>query len=171
MIVMGVKFKAKTNKFPSMIASVKALDGKKISVGVLRGEHKWLASIHEYGCRIPVTDKMRNWLKANGLPLKSSTTEIVIPERSFLRAGFDKYHEQVLDKANLLEPLFIDGTISEEEFFDTIGNLLADRIKDYAEDLNSPAKHPFTLQQNGNKANPLVDSGNMINEGITYEVE
>ena len=46
-----MKFKISTvkNEFPSMEKSVEELSGLKVNVGVLGGEHAWLASIHEYG--------------------------------------------------------------------------------------------------------------------------
>lgn len=45
---MGVKVKTTKDDFPKLRASVEALDGKKVNVGVLTGEHQWLAGIHEY---------------------------------------------------------------------------------------------------------------------------
>lgn len=166
---MGAKFIKKLNKFPEMTASLQAIDGKTINVGV-KGEHAWLASIHEYGCRIKVTPKMRAWLHANGLHIKEATTEIVIPERSFLRSGFDECHEKVLDRAERMLSQLIDGTISENDFYDFVGGFLRDCIQDYAEDMTAPAKHPFTLQRNGGKADLLTDTGDMINS-IEYDVE
>lgn len=47
-----VKWKTKKNKIPDMITQLEILEGKKIEVGVLEGEHQWLAAIHEYGCNI-----------------------------------------------------------------------------------------------------------------------
>ena len=79
---MGIKFKTTTNRFPDMQAALSVIDGKTINVGV-KGEQAWLASIHEYGCKIPITPKMRAWLHRNGLHVKKSTEEIVIPERAF----------------------------------------------------------------------------------------
>lgn len=79
---MKVNYKTKGNDFPNMIKRLKAIDGTGVDVGVLNGEHKWLASIHEYGCDIAVTDKMRVFLHSQGLHLKATTTHIHIPERS-----------------------------------------------------------------------------------------
>lgn len=45
-----------------------------------------IAAIHEYGCTIQVTPKMRGYLHSQGLHLKASTNFIRIPERSFLRS-------------------------------------------------------------------------------------
>ena len=151
-----------------MIAEIKDLNGKKIKVGVT-GEQAWLAGIHEYGCRITITPKMRNWLRANGLPVRASTSHITIPERSFLRGGFDNCHEEVAKKITMVVPLVIGGQMSKDQCYDLVGTLFRDRVKDYAVDLRDPPNHPFTIERK-NSSNPLVASSDMINS-IDYEVE
>lgn len=167
---MGVKVKTITNKFPAMEKALRIVDGKKISVGVM-GENAWLASIHEYGCRIRITDKMRAWLHRNGLHVKDSTTEIVIPERSFLRSGYDECRERVLDRADRALEILLDGVWDEDDFYKFVGEFLRDNIQDYAEDLVTPPKHPFTLERNGGLTDLFVGkNGGFIND-IEYEVE
>lgn len=128
-----------------------------------------LASIHEYGCRIPVTPKMRAFLHRKGLHLKKTTTEIIIPERSFLRNGFDEHKEDVIKTSEAVLPDVMIGTMSIEQYGKLVGLQLASAIKEYAVNLREPPNHPFTKQQKGS-SNPLIDTGDMI-EGITYEVE
>lgn len=167
---MSVKWKTKKNLFPKIESSVKKIDGKKVNVGVLdNAEQAYIASIQEYGCTIRVTDKMRAYLARTGLHLKKSTTHIVIPERAFLRNGYDESIDEVLDKADSIVGNAIDGTITVETFFETIGLLLKGKIQDYAIELNSPPNHPYTVDHKGS-SNPLVDSGDMIG-AITYKVE
>lgn len=168
---MGVNFKTVKDDFPKMEASLKGLNGKKVNVGVLGGgEQAWLAGIHEYGCNIPVTEKMRKYLHSQGLHLKPSTKTIHIPERSFLRTGHDTHIDEILDKFDEILPDLLDGNMDSDKLCELIGQMLRDRIVDYATKLSEPAKHPFTLQQNGGKANPLVNSGSMIG-AIDFEVE
>lgn len=167
---MGVKIKTVKDEFPSMKRTAKELNGKKLNVGVLEGEHAWLAGIHEYGCKIEITPKMRAWLHRNGLHVKDSTTHIVIPERSFLRNGFDEHHEQVLKNVERTLPLVLNGKMSTDQYMKNIGLLLSSKIKEYATALKDPPKHPFTLERKPDKTNPLVVTGDMI-EGITWEVE
>lgn len=112
---------------------------------------------------------MRAWLHKNGLHVKDSTTEIVIPERSFLRKGFDEKHMRAIEKAERVLPLVISGDMSSDQFYEIVGTLLRDGIKDYAVSLNSPPNHPFTTDRK-HSSNPLVDSGDMINS-IEFEVE
>lgn len=167
---MGVKWTTKKNEFPRMERAVKQLDGKTVSVGVLGGgESAWLASIHEYGCKIKVTDKMRAYLHKQGLHLKATTTHIVIPERAFLRNGYDENIDEVLKKADALIGDVIGGTMTTDQLCETVGLLLSTKIKDYATELSSPPNHPYTVEKKGSR-NPLVDSGGMIG-AITYKVE
>lgn len=166
---MAVRYKTVKNKFPEMKTSIKKLDGAKVNVGVLEGEHAWLAAIHEYGCRIPVTPKMRAWFHYQGVHLKESTKEIIIPERAFLRGGFDENSEKVIASAEAAVAKVIDGSMSDEKLLEFIGLQLATAIKKYAVDLREPPNSSFTTKKKGS-SNPLVDTGDMIN-GITFEVE
>lgn len=163
---MGSSYRTKKDNLSKMIKQLELIDGTSVEVGVIKGEHKWLASIHEYGLDIPVTDKMRRYLAAQGLHLKKSTTHIHIPERSFLRAGYDMHRDDVLKKANILLAEVAAGNMTADTVYKEVGLELSSKIKDYARDLREPPNHPFTLDQKGT-SNPLVESGNMI-EGITW---
>lgn len=165
---MPIHHKIIKNQFPDMQASIAELNGTKINVGCLEGEHAWLASIHEYGCKIPVTDKMRAFLNHQGIHLKPSTTMIVIPERAFLRGGFDEYAEDVIDSAEPLMADVIGGTMSVDQLSELIGLMLSSKIKEFAVDLKSPPNSSMTIERKGS-SNPLVDTGDMIGS-ITYEV-
>ena len=163
---MGVSHKTIKNEFPSMKKNMELLDGKGVEVGVLKGEHAWLASIHEYGCDINVTKKMRRFLASQGLYLSKNTTHIHIPERSFLRTGFDENVKDVKKKAAILMAKVLDGDMSAAGCFTAVGLDLSSKIKDHARDLSSPANHPFTIDRKGS-SNPLVKTGDMIG-GITW---
>lgn len=163
---MGVKHKTIKNEFPSMKKRVEDLNGEAVEVGVLQGESKWLAGIHEYGCNIPVTEKMRKYLASQGLYLKSTTKFIRIPERSFLRSGFDDNRDDVMKKARLMMADVVAGDMTADACIKGVGLELSSVIKDYARDLDSPANHPFTVEQKGS-SNPLVSTGDMIG-GITW---
>ena len=165
---MAISGKATTKKngFPDMIANLKAVNGSGVEVGVLKGEHKWLAAIHEYGLDIEVTPAMRAYLHGQGLHLKDSTTHIRIPERSFLRTGYDQNRDKVLQKAQMVLQDVASGKTTERGWCQAVGGHLRDAIKKYAIELDSPSNHPFTIERKGS-SNPLVKSGDMI-EGITW---
>lgn len=163
---MKVKYTSKGDGFKKMMKELKMLNGSGVEVGVLQGEHKWLAGIHEYGCDIEVTPKMRVFLHTQGLHLKESTTHIHIPERSFLRTGFDTHKDNVAKKAGKMLADVASGKMSAEAVYMGVGTELASKIKDYAVDLGAPGNHPFTTERKGS-SNPLVDSGDMIG-GISW---
>lgn len=170
LLSVAVKFKTTDKGLKRMQKSANDLQGRKVNVGYLEGgEMAWLAAIHEYGCRIKVTPKMRAYLHSQGLHLKATTDEIVIPERSFLRAGWDNHKDEVIKKTDPLIADVLGGTMSADQFCQTVGLLLKSKIQDYAVDLRSPANHPFTIKRKGS-SNPLVDSGDMVG-AISYEVE
>lgn len=165
---MSIKWKTKKNKFPEMERAAAQLNGRRVNVGVY-GEQAWLAGIHEYGCKIEVTDKMRAYLHGQGLHLKASTQYITIPERAFLRNGYDQNRDGVADSAESVLPLVLGDSMNTEKFLEMIGLILSSNIKDYAAALDSPPNHPFTIDQKGS-SNPLVDTGDMIGS-ITHEVQ
>lgn len=165
---MSVKWKIEKNKFPEMQANLKVMSGKKVQVGC-KGENAWLAEIHEYGCKIEITSKMRAWLHSHNLHIKNSTKYINIPERSFLRNGFDSVHEKILDNASRILSLVLEGQFKADTFLNTLGLGLATEIKKYAIDLKAPANHPFTIENKGS-TNPLVDSGNLV-DSIKHSIE
>lgn len=162
---MSVKWKTTINELPQMSLNIEGLSGKEVDVGV-DWANAWLAGIHEYGCRIKVTPKMRAFLHRQGLHLKDSTTEIVIPERSFLRAGHDANVDRVMKQTERAVSLVLTGKMSPDDLLDLCGQQMATAIKKYARDLSLPANHPYTTEQKGS-SNPLVDTGQLI-EAITW---
>lgn len=151
-----------------MIKSIETLNGKKVNVGCIKGNSQWLAAIHEYGCNITVTPKMRAYLHHKGIHLKPTTTVIRIPERSFLRSGHDAHIDEVMNKASKLLEQVISGKMSEDQLLKFVGLTLSTKIRTYARELSSPPNSSFTVEQKGS-SNPLVDTGNMIG-GISFEV-
>lgn len=165
---MGVKHTTIRDDLSDIKKQLGVIDGTAVEVGVLQGESAWLAAIHEYGCDIPVTPKMRAFLHSKGLHLSASTTHIRIPERSFLRTGYDENRDAVMKKASDLLLDVAAGKMSVEACYKGVGLELSSKIRDYAVDLKNPPNHPFTQDQKGS-SNPLVDTGDMIG-GITWRV-
>ncbi len=166
---MAVKWKTTFDKLPSVSATTEAVGNTKVKVGALNGENAWLAGIHEYGCKIKVTPKMRAFLHYNGLHLKDSTTEIVIPERSFLRTGHDENADRIIAQTERALGQVVAGHMSIDDMLDLYGQQMATAIKTYIRDLSNPVNHPYTIEQKGS-SNPLVDTGGMI-ESISWKVE
>lgn len=165
---MKTKWDTKVNKFPEMERAAAELNGRKVYVGVF-GEQAWLAGIHEYGCKIKVTDRMRAYLHRQGLHLKASTQYITIPERAFLRNGYEQEKDGVVDRAEAIMCDVMSGHMPVDMFLNTVGGFLRDHIQEYATALDTPPNHPFTTNKK-KSSNPLVDTGGMI-DSISYRVE
>lgn len=166
---MGVTLRTRHDGTRALQRELNALNSKRVEVGIFQGEQAWLAGIHEFGCNITVTPRMRAYLHRRGLHLKESTTHIYIPERSFLRTGFDTNRATVMEKAQRMAVDVATGRMSADACCDGVGLELSSAIKDYAVGLNSPANHSFTVANKGS-SNPLIDSGDMVGS-ITWRVK
>lgn len=99
------------------------------------------------------------------------TDHVVIPERSFLRSGFDACHEEVIGNFEKALGNYLVSGQDVETILKTCGKQLASQIKKYARDLKEPPKQKITIASYGGvKKNPLIQTGEMINS-ITYRIE
>ncbi len=168
-MAVKIKYKTKVDITKDMLKNISNVNEKKIEVGCFNGEHSWLAGIHEYGCNIKVTPKMRTYLHSKGLHLKASTSIIKIPERSFLRSGHDECIDEILNMTEKVISQVLSGKMSSHEFIDWVGEQMATHIKAYATGLSTPPNHPYTADKKGS-SNPLNDTGGMIN-GISWRTK
>ncbi|MBC3889511.1 hypothetical protein GH810_14450 [Acetobacterium paludosum] len=161
------------NNVDKLLNILKELSNFEIHVGILSGKADskilMIAHVNEYGWQIEVTDKMRKYLGATGLHLKKETDHITIPERSFIRSGYDQ-NKVKLEKLmeNLLKKVIM-SEITVNQFTDQVGLYCVGFIQKFMTDLKSPADHPYTIEKKGGKTNPLMDSGE-LRQKITYEV-
>lgn len=166
-----------TGDLGEVIKNIEKLKSRKIKVGVFGGEkHEGsdidlvdLASIHEYGCDIPVTPKMRAWFAYNGYPLKKSTTVIRIPERSFIRSGFDENVDKIADKVQEVIPSVLESEVDPDIFMNAIGLEFAGLIQKKLRSIQDPPNSQMTIDRKGS-SNPLQDTGQLV-ESIRHEVE
>lgn len=165
---MGVSVHTKTNKIPEIQKSMAGMKGKSVKIGAMKGEHAWLAGIHEYGCNIPVTPKMRAFLHHEGLHLKANTTVIKIPERAFLRNGYDKNADRIITQTERAISLVVSGKWSVDKMLEQCGKQFATAIKEYMG--QTKANHPFTIERKGT-GTPLTGTTGALVESIDYEIE
>ena len=198
---MKVKYITKDDNFPNIKRQLELVNGTGVEVGVLKGEHKWLAGIHEYGAHIkpgkaqyltvPVTpeavgrragsfsdtfvlttdDGKKFIAQKSGDDVKLLywlTKSVTIPERAFLRGGYDAHKDAVAKKAEMILADVATGKTTSRGLHQAVGLALSSKIKEYARNLDSPPNRPITVENKGS-SNPLVDSGDMIG-GITWRI-
>lgn len=160
-----------TNNTKQLLRTLKEMGKSQINVGILGGESElsMIAAVHEFGCDIQVTDKMRGWFGANGFPLKKDTTVIRIPERSFLRAGYDENINQIVEQVEKQLPFVLKNEVDAKIFMEGIGMQFASMIQKKLREVKSPPLSDMTVERKGS-SNPLIDSGR-LHGAIQHEVK
>lgn len=144
-----------------------------------------LAAVHEFGCTITVTEKMRNFLHSQGLHLRKDTTTVIIPTRSMLRASLmspegKKELKRVVEyqlKGELKAADFSKDTANK--ILDDTVHLLAEmaylRVLQAFESGGFGKWAPiteFTAKRRYNASNPpLTDTGNNLRGELEYEIK
>lgn len=94
---------------------------------------------------------------------------ITIPERSFLRTGFDENINEITNKIESMLNDVLDLNVNPDIFLDAIGMEFAGLIQKHMKKLTSPPKSKITLGVSPGKTNPLQDTGRLIGS-IRHEV-
>lgn len=161
-----------TSNVKALTESLKKLGGSSIEVGIFGSDDSELVMIgrvHEYGTTINVTPKMRGWFAGNGYPLKKTTTQIKIPERSYLRSGFDENIDDITRKVQQLLPNVLEHKVNPDVFMNEIGKEFAGMIQKKMNTLRSPANSAMTIERK-KSSNPLIDSGH-LRDSIRHKVK
>lgn len=95
--------------------------------------------------------------------------KVVIPERSFLRAGFDEHEKDFFKFAQKQIEQFVLKGGNVDAMLDALGLQLRGYIQTYMRDLSSPPNSGITKTVKGS-SNPLIDTGNLL-QSIEYEIE
>lgn len=94
---------------------------------------------------------------------------VTIPERSFLRTGFDTNVNDIADKLESMLNDVIDLEINPDVFLDMIGLEFAGLIQRHMRTVDSPPNASITARVKGSD-NPLQDTGRLIG-AIRHKVE
>lgn len=93
---------------------------------------------------------------------------VTIPERSYIRSGFDERAPRIEQRAVTLLKQVLSFKISPNDYFEALGQYVVGQIKDYMTNLSSPANSPLTVKMKGS-SNPLIDTGR-LRQSITHKV-
>lgn len=159
------------NNIPELLQVLEDLGSNRIHIGIFGRDDStvlMIATVNEFGCKITVTPKMRAYLHSQGLHLKASTKQITIPERSFIRSGFDEQKDGYEKRAAKMLDKVLHLELPVDTFFDTLGKYVAGQLQTYLTGLDQPSNHPFTVGRKGS-SNPLISSGRM-RQAITHQV-
>ena len=184
---MQIKAKVKYGNFKNVIDALSKEITVKVGLLAEKGgsdtisenlDMAGLGAVHEFGCQIPVTDKMRGFFFHNfGVRLKASTTHIIIPSRSFLQMPLERRQDvmrkvkaHIGDAEDVL--YYIEKTGDLESVGKIIGVAAVEQILEAFETSGWGQWEPnneLTIQGKGSSL-PLVKDGD-LKRTITYEVE
>ena len=91
-----------------------------------------------------------------------------VPERSFMRAGFDSNKSRIDQICESLLDRVIQGELAVAAMYEAIGAEVVGLIQDYLTNLRDPPNSPETIARKGS-SNPLIDTG-QLRSSITWKV-
>ncbi len=136
------------NKIPELLRALNSLRRLKVEIGIFgEGDTEILmiASVHEFGS-----------MKMN------------IPERSYMRAGFDENKDFIFNQAQMLLSQVLSFQIDGRAFYEAFGGICVSVFQKFLTDLSHPPLSPKTIAKKGS-SNPLIDTGR-LRSSITYRV-
>ena len=168
---MTVKVKD-VNRTKNLVNELNKIMNRRIKIGIFSesgSDVLIIASVNEFGVSIKVTEKMRRYLHANGLHLRNSTNNIKIPERAFIRRGYDRRKANILKFAESRIIDVYNFRISGEQYLNGLGEYVTGQIRDFLTRMRTPPNHPYTIEKKGS-SNPLINTGR-LRESITFKIE
>lgn len=159
-------------RIPALMKELEFLATHQVSIGVFGEQESFIlmiANVHEFGCVITVTPKMRGYLHYTGLHLRATTEVITIPERSFIRGTIDTKNAEIDEMLQVQLNAVIAGSQTGKGALERIGIYVTGLIQRYMTDLSEPQLHEYTIV-NKRSSQPLVDTGR-LRQSITWQIE
>ncbi|PZM62613.1 hypothetical protein [Paenibacillus dendritiformis] len=168
---MKIRLKIKEDKkqFRKHKQQAEKLSRSRAEVGWIGDREQVLKAIfNEYGANIPVTDKMRKKLLTMGVHLRDDTHFITLPERPFLRAGYDAYEGALSRLMQSLVGQALAGTITPERALERAAKELKKHIQSHIEKGSFVPNSKLTEKLKGGN-HPLIDEKTLM-DTLEYEV-
>lgn len=152
--------KEEFNHIPKLEKELRYIENHYIAIGIFSdaGEHPdaeinmvELARVHEFGATI-----------------KQGNSTIVIPERSFIRSGFDSKKKNINKQAEKLLTDVITMKTTAKPAMESLGQVIVTQLQKYLTNLSQPPNAASTIAQKGS-SNPLIDEGH-LRDSIVYKV-
>ncbi len=146
---MGVEVTLDENRIPELLEQLEYLKSHTLEVGILGDETDseilLRANVHEFGA-----------------------PSINVPERSFIRSGWDQHENEIQRTAEMLLDAVFAGSITAEAMFEALGGEIVSVMQEFVEKLSFPPLKQATIDRSG-RSNPLIDTGQMRGS-ITWRV-
>lgn len=160
------------NNMQQILDTLEDLGKVRLEIGVFAPEGSemyMIAMVNEYGASITVTPRMRAYFRhVFKINLKKETTAINIPERSFIRNGFEAAKGDIENLVAVMIPAVVAQQVSVDEMMGQLGEYIVGRIHKYIRDGIAPPNAQLTIDRKGS-SKPLIDTGR-LNQSITYRI-
>ena len=170
------------NHTSELLDIIEQLENTEVRIGVFGEDDStmvMIAAANEFGAHIvPKRAKAlaipvkHDYINQNGKLVKAGSVLMVkavnIPERSFIRAGFDANVDRIEKLAESLLPSVFRGDLKPQAFYERLGSYTAGLIQMYSIKLRTPPNAAVTIA-NKQSNNPLVDTGR-LQQAITWKV-
>ena len=84
-----------------------------------------------------------------------------VPERSYIRAGFDKNRSKLRNTAAALWGRVLDGDMDQRQALGLLGETHQDQVQKFLTALSAPPNAASTIARKRGSANPLIDTGRL----------
>ena len=167
----------KFNRIPNLVGELQYLASHQVQIGIFADTEREggapmlvIAAANEFGAKIPKQFKTTHVQGPMGSAKErdESAKWIIIPERSYLRAGFDAHADEIHGKMEHLLGLVLEGKSTGRHALNVLGGFVATRIQAYLTDLKTPPLAESTIKRKGS-SNPLIDTG-QLRDSITWQV-
>lgn len=165
------------NRIPDLLNELEYLATHFVEVGIFSGSDReddtpmlMIAFVHEFGMQIPKQFKTTHVQGPWGSTKERDEPEnwFYIPERSYLRAGFDANLDKIQREFELLLSQVLELKITGKSALDLIGASVTTKIQDFLVELKEPPLAESTIRAKGS-SNPLIDTGQLMNS-ITWKI-
>ena len=154
-----------------ILPELEYLASHRVEIGIFGDDDSHLlmiARVHEFGVRITVTPAMRGWFRWQGYPLSPETTEIHIPERSFMRSTFDREQDTLVATLEALYDQVLSGEINGETMLGRVGEWFKGRVQHSIRYMTDPPLSAMTIERK-QSSGPLRDTGR-LSQSVTWRV-
>lgn len=156
-----VKVNERFNHLPKIKKELEYIKNHSIIIGIMDDGKKHpesdditmleLAKVHEFGATI-----------------QQENRTIKIPERSFIRTGYDENKKDILKDANKLVDDIIAQKTTAKPAMEALGQVIVTKLQKHLTNLKEPPNAPSTIKQKGS-SNPLIDESH-LRQAITYKI-
>ncbi len=101
--------------------------------------------------------------------LYALVSEVTIPERSYIRSGFDENEKAIYEYARGMLKRVAMMEMTADDFYNRLGLYIQNKIRQRIKSMNDPPNAPATVAVKGDN-NPLIGNSGRLRQSVVYKV-